>query len=467
MIQINIQFLQQPVNGDVISFDVNLVEFNNSISFTFRNTVTLPASEIQIGATLNDTIVNTLAFLNEYYLEWYFVRPGMWTRQGNTLVNFVPSWGSLDEIVDVPGFVVVNSQIVRTFLPKIFCRSPYWTVVDVPNQLSASVELFIWNQGQSEPTNPTYTVQKDIPASNRTKLSFDLSPYIREFIEFERQTTPTAPAPINPLEYCNVRIKAYSDTTQISNEQFISFYGYGNFTQGWNPDNGIYSQAEGEYLYERSKIPTFVYLLDFNISADNLFRVQYRDLNGGNTTNVSLSTITSVIPYEIPLSTSFNRYDDGNVVAIQEQVSGVWTDRHVIKMIPQCEPKYTPLKCDFVNKWGAWQSITFFKRSDESFEVKGTKYQLMPASENYNIYKGEMQSFNVNGKGSIKVNTGWVGEHYREIIRELLLSETILINDNKVTPKTQSTELFKKVNTKVINYTLEFEYAFAHINKIS
>ena len=210
-----------------------------------------------------------------------------------------------------------------------------------------------------------------------------------------------------------------------------------------------------------------MYLLDFNISADNLFRVQYRDLNGGNTTNVSLSTITSVIPYEIPLSTSFNRYDDGNVVAIQEQVSGVWTDRHVIKMIPQCEPKYTPLKCDFVNKWGAWQSITFFKRSDESFEVKGTKYQLMPASENYNIYKGEMQSFNVNGKGSIKVNTGWVGEHYREIIRELLLSETILINSNKVTPKTQSTELFKKVNTKVINYTLEFEYAFAHINKIS
>jgi hypothetical protein len=467
MIQINIQFLQQPVDGDFISFEVNLEQFNNTISFTFRDTVTTPNSEVQIGATLNDTIVNTLTFLNEYYQEWYFVRPGIWTRQGDTLVNLIPAFGTLDNIIDVPGFVVVNTEIIRTFVNKIFCRSPYWTVVDVPNQLEASVEVFIWNQGQSEPTTPTYTVQKNIPAANRTKLSFDLSPYIREFIEFERQTTPTAPEPINPLEFCNVRIKAYSDTTQISNETFIAFYGYGEFVQGWNPDNGLYSQSQGEYLYERNRIPSFVFLLDYDDTTDNPFRVQYRDLVGGNVTNVNLSTVTSIVPYEIALSTNNTAYDNGNIVAIQEEVESVWIDRHVIKMIPQCEPKYTPIKCDFVNKWGAWQSITFFKRSDETLEVKGSKYQLMPSSEDYSVYKGEMQSFNVNGKVIIKVNTGWVGEHYRDIIKQLMLSETILLDDKKVIIKTESIELFKKVNTKVINYEMTFEYAFHEINKVS
>jgi hypothetical protein len=467
MIQINIEFLQQPVDDDFVSFDLVGSFFNDTVSFTFKDTVADPVTEVQIGATLSDTINNTLNFLNTNFFFPYLVR-GEWVRNGNTINTFIVDDNpTVVNIVDVPEFVVVNSEILRTFLKKIFSRSPYWVVVDLPNQTQASVEVYIWNEGQTEPTIPTYTVKKDIPAINRTKLSFDLSPYIREFIDFERQTTPNTPEIVNPFEYCNVRIKAFSDLSQILNEAFISFYGYGDFTQGWNPDNGNFSQEEGTYLYDRSKIPTFVYFQDFNAAADNDFRIQYRDLNGGNTTNVSLLTVTGIQPWEIPLSTTAAAYDTGNEVAIQEEIASVWTDRHVIKMIPQCEPKYTPLKCDFVNKWGAWQSITFFKRSDETFEVKGSKYQLMPSSEDYNIYRGEMQSFNVNGKESIKVNTGWVDEHYKEIIRELLLSETILIDDLKVTPKTQSTELFKKVNTKVINYTLDFEYAFAHINKIS
>jgi hypothetical protein len=467
MLQINIQFLQQPVDGDFISFDLVGSFFNQTVSFTFKDTVTDPATEVQIGGSLSQTIDNTLAFLNEYFFFVFLVR-GEWVRNGNDINTFIIDDNpSVQNIIDVPGFVIVNSEVLRTFIGKIFCRSPYWVVVDVPNQLEASVEVFIWNQGQSEPTTPTYTVQKNIPAANRTKLSFDLSPYIREFIEFERQTTPTAPESINPLEFCNVRIKAYSDNAQILNEPYISFYGYGEFMQGWNPDNGNYSQPEGEYLYERLRIPSFVFFLDYDDTTDNPFRVQYRDLAGGNVTNVNLSTVTSIVPYEIGLSTNNTAYDNGNFVAIQEEVASVWIDRHVIKMMPQCEPKYTPIKCDFVNKWGAWQSITFFKRSDETLEVKGSKYQLMPSSEDYNVYKGEMQSFNLNGKVSIKVNTGWVGEHYRDIIKQLALSETVLLDDKKVILKTESIELFKKVNTKVINYEMTFEYAFHEINKVS
>jgi hypothetical protein len=464
MIEINIQFLQQPQNNDFVSFDVDSSFFNLTVAFTYKTAVLDPLTEVEIGSDLNETIDNTLNFLIDNFKAINWTRPTL----GLITATIIDDSVTISNVTDVTGVVEVNSPAIRSFIKKIFCRSPFWTVVDFPDQTSAKVEVYIWNEGQTEPTIPTYTVRKEIPSTDRRKLSFDLSPYIREFIEFERQTTPNAPEAITPLEFCNVRIKSFKDdVVQISNERFISFYGYGDFTQGWNPDNGNYSQAEEKYLYDRSKIPTFVYFQDYDSTADNLFRIQYRDLNGGNTTNVNLLAVTGIRPWEIPLSTNASAYDNGNEIAIQEEVASVWTDIHVITMIPQCEPKYTPLKCDFVNKWGAWQTITFFKRSDDTFEVKGSKYQLMPSSEDYNVYKGEMQSFNVNGKQSIKVNTGWVDEHYKEIIRELLLSETILIDDNKVIPKTQSIELFKKVNTKVINYTMEFEYAFAHINKIS
>lgn len=467
MIQINIQFLQQPVDDDFISFDLVGSFFNDTVSFTFKDVVADATTEVQIGASLSDTINNTLTFLNTNFFFPYLVR-GEWVRNGGEINTFIIDDNpTVDNIIDVPEFVIVNSQLLRTFIKPIFCRSPFWVVVDLPLQLNAKVEVFIWNEGQTEPTVPTYTVSKEIPATNRRKLSFDVSPYIREFIEFERQTTPSAPAVVDPYEYCKVRIKAFSDLDQILNEPYYSFYGYGDFMQGWNPDNGRFSQMQGRYLYDRLNIPTFVYFQDFNAETDNGFRVQYRDLNNGNPINIDLLLVTNVKIWEIPLSTSSVNYDNGNFVAIQEDVSGVWIDRYVIEMIPQCEPKYTPLKCDFVNKWGAWQSITFFKRSDETFNVKGTKYQLMPSSEDYNVYKGEMQSFNVNGKVSIKVNTGWVDESYREVIRELMLSETILIENKKVVLKSESTELFKNVNTKVINYEMEFDFAFSQINKIS
>lgn len=467
MIQINIEFLQQPVDDDFISFDLVGSFFNDTVSFTFKDVVADATIEVQIGATLTDTINNTLAFLNTNFFFPYLVR-GEWVLNGTEINTFIIDDNpTVDNITDVPGFVVVNSQLLRTFMKPIFCRSPFWVVVDLPLQLSAKVEVYIWNEGQTEPTIPTYTVSKDIPATNRRKLSFDVSPYIREFIEFERQTTPASPEAVNDFEYCKVRIKAFSDLNQILNEPYYSFYGYGDFMQGWNPDNGRFSQVEGSYLYQRSKIPTFVYFQDYDSSTDNDFRLQYRDLNNGNVTNVNLLTVTGIQVWEIPLSTTSANYDNGNFVAIQEEIASVWTDRHVIKMMPECEPKYTPLKCDFVNKWGAWQSITFFKRSDETLNVKGSKYQLMPSSEDYNVYKGEMESFNVNGKVSIRVNTGWVDEHYREVIRELMLSETILIDDKKAVLKSESIELFKTINTKVINYQMEFDFAFSQINKIS
>jgi hypothetical protein len=47
-----------------------------------------------------------------------------------------------------------------------------------------------------------------------------------------------------------------------------------------------------------------------------------------------------------------------------------------------------------------------------------------------------------------------------------MLSERILINNYPATLKTQSTELFKNINQKTINYQLEFEFAYNVINNV-
>jgi hypothetical protein len=67
---------------------------------------------------------------------------------------------------------------------------------------------------------------------------------------------------------------------------------------------------------------------------------------------------------------------------------------------------------------------------------------------------------------SIRINTGWVDENNSELIQDLLLSETILLDLKPVTIKTEGTELKTSLNNKMINYEMEFDYSFDLINNV-
>ena len=153
----------------------------------------------------------------------------------------------------------------------------------------------------------------------------------------------------------------------------------------------------------------------------------------------------------------------GNKVEIINGGSTVWT----ATFQPKGECKYTPVRCDFVNKYGAWQTEWFFKASSKSISVENTEYNLMPATyPSYDVLEGQRKVFNTNGKEQVKVNTDWVNESYSEVIKQLMLSERILLDKSPVKINTKSTELFKSINTHMINYQLDFEYAYDTINSV-
>ena len=83
-----------------------------------------------------------------------------------------------------------------------------------------------------------------------------------------------------------------------------------------------------------------------------------------------------------------------------------------------------------------------------------------------NVIEGQRRMFNTNGKKSIKVNTGWVAENWSDTLKQIMLSEKILIDSKPAKINTKSTELFKNINTKQINYSLDFEFAYDVINSI-
>ena len=345
----------------------------------------------------------------------------------------------------------------------IFARSPYILTINETGQTASMIQLFLW-QGNTTPmpASPAYTLSKQIPSSSSPATYYDLSPYIREFINHNTlQAITTSNAPNPAAQWCWVGVKTFKKTTggfvQFgSTLTYRAYEGYGNYTDGANPDLGRVHLTQGTYNYYLDGTGSYGHITIENIVGDS---IKYTNLVTGASTTSSLGT-ANVQDYPRIFSSYLSA---GNLVEIINSGSTIWRSTFQ----PKAECKYTPVKCDFVNKFGAWQTEWFFKASNKSITSENTEYNLMPATyPNYNTQEGQRKTFNTNAKEQIKVNTDWVDESYSEVIRQLMLSERILLDKSPVKINTKSTELFKSINTHMINYQLDFEYAYDTINSV-
>ena len=133
-----------------------------------------------------------------------------------------------------------------------------------------------------------------------------------------------------------------------------------------------------------------------------------------------------------------------------------------------CELKHNVVDCFFINRWGAWESFSFLKRSDEEFNVEFAEHnttigEVVSTAFTYDVDKHTRDSYNHLGKKSITVNTGFVSETFGTLLPEILMSPKIyLVQDSVLYPvlcETKNVGIQKHVNDKQINYTLKFKYA--------
>jgi hypothetical protein len=121
----------------------------------------------------------------------------------------------------------------------------------------------------------------------------------------------------------------------------------------------------------------------------------------------------------------------------------------------------------FTNKYGVSDYITFFKRSDESGSFTQDQYQKSIYADGFtdvDYNNGKYQSFNINSRNTLTLNTGFVDESYGSIVEEIMMSEKVAIYENDswvaVVPQRGTVNYLKSVNDGLINYTLSFTYAF-------
>ena len=117
-----------------------------------------------------------------------------------------------------------------------------------------------------------------------------------------------------------------------------------------------------------------------------------------------------------------------------------------------CEPKYDPVQVAFINRFGNFTQDSYQKSIyNDGFTTPSLEI-------------GKYQSFNVNSRNTLTLNTGFVDQDYDETIEDILMSEYVAVytNSNWVSavPNRGSIEYQKSVNTKLINYTMSFDFGF-------
>ena len=352
---------------------------------------------------------------------------------------------------------------------SIFARSPHIISVAEILNTGSKIELFLWNGTGSAPASPQYTLSKLITASSNIKTEYNISPYIREYITFNTRQQPyNAWSASQTTQYVNVKVKRYklvSGTyTLLDTTDYKGYDGFGYYEQGYNPTLNydiLHDEGTFNYLYDGLSPSVFDnrragFIM---VKTGTSYKARYRNLITAAEFTQALTNNALIDVLRVYQS----YYSSGNTLEILDTSDNViWTGTFE----PQSNCKYDAVLCDFVNKYGCWQRTYFYAASNDTLTVDSQEYNLMQTNTDYNTIQGQRQVFNNNGKKSIKVNTDWVTEDYKELLRQIMLSEKIIINDYPAKLNSKSTELFKNINTKMINYSLEFEYAFDVINSV-
>ena len=225
-------------------------------------------------------------------------------------------------------------------------------------------------------------------------------------------------------------------------EGTIEFTTGGDADVFWN----LVDEFWNEYDVAWSSTIGTITVSDTNISEDKIVYIRVSPTNDLNTGD------------QITISTSKSGYTQSVVVTLEEV----------------CEPKYDFLDVIFYNKYGALQIMPFHKKSIKSLNANSDSYKrnLMDfvADPTYNKEKHQIRQFHVTGKESITMNTGYIDESFNDIMKQLMLSEQVFVYDgNEVLPitlDTSSLQFKTSVNDRLINYTIDFSYAFNKINDI-
>jgi hypothetical protein len=376
-------------------------------------------------------------------------------------------------------------------MSKVNARSPFYISVTATNLTSCKLELFIYTgtrgvgaTNNDRPTTATYTLQSF--AVNNVCV-FEIAELVRDY--FTNSFDGDYATDIQWVDYRTTETHQNDVQPTSSFTQLKGFYGYGFFEDEVNPTNNTGLLQSNTTIVKLDDAPATI-----AVDTSTTTQVTY-ELNGQQVYTKAISSSTNSNAQIEYVTSGVNGSDefedrviqDGGVFEGSDCLSEfskeytlfdfdtiyVDTTSGVTKLTVKSESecKFTPYKVTFINKFGVLQDIWFFKRTNEALTTKTEKFKRnIISNATYNISNHQDKTLTKNGKEKLTLNTGYYPESYNDVFKEMQLSEDCWIEINSQTlpiQVTSSSLAYKtQLNDKIINYTIEVEFAFDTINNV-
>lgn len=362
---------------------------------------------------------------------------------------------------------------------------------------TARFEIFIWGLPPapfSKPANPQYVIEKKYPlGTGQLYIYIEVSELIRDFLEVQIENGYTSQVVFVSIE------KTTSDNSNSVTEtqNFTAFDGYNYFEEEQLFRTETLLQSNKVVFVPQDTLvrlpiytdydPTISFLKDgelvnsFTYSSSTLIgnKIKYLTLNGTSTYDSFKDRVLrdgGTLEETQCLIDFLDEFEIGEVdevVISDEYNQGI--ERVKVKVLNEC--KYEPKKITFINKFGVFQDMYFFKKSVESMDVKKENYQsniLESTSGTYSRSSHYYREFDINAREKTTLSSGFLSEEYNEVFKQLMLSEKVWItevsNTNvQVLPiniKTSNITYKTSLNDKLVEYTIEFENSYNVFNDI-
>lgn len=321
--------------------------------------------------------------------------------------------------------------------------------------VNLSIYIYSGTSGSYTDSDLKYTLQKSI-ISFQNNIVFEIAEIVRDYIDvsFNNDYVSNTIWVTTVAGLIDDTDTVFTYGSPVTNTS-LAFDGYGFYEDEINPQLTAYDLISSSTIYlpedTAGKLPVYAATTGSVVIDSSTTTIT----DNGNT-NQKIQYIT------IPANT--------NTIAVKD--SGGTTQK-TITVVNVCEPKFTPYKVTFINRYGVFQDLYAFKKTTESFNVTDEKFKrniISSSTVTYGVSQAQQTRYNINATSSITLNTGFIKEDMNETIEELFLSENLWIRYNGKTlpiiPKTKTLQFKTVLNNNMIDYTIDFEFAFDKINNV-
>ena len=373
-------------------------------------------------------------------------------------------------------------------MSKVNARSPYYINFTNTNLVKVDLELYVYTGVQDNGSNNTrankFTLTSSAVEQNAT---FEIGEIVRDYLlhTFDGDYA-------TEIVWVDYRYKIELTNQSLAWSSFVQlkgFDGYGFFEDGANPQNNTGLLQSNTKIVKLDDAPATI-----PVDTSTTTQVTY-ELNGDVVYTKAVSSTTSSTTQIEYVTNGVNGSDEFEDRVIQDggtfegsscldafsdeftlfDFDTIYVDttsgvtKLTVDNVTEC--KYEPYKITFVNKFGALQDIWFFKRTNETLTTKQEKFKRNTVvAGSYDISRHQDKTLTKNGKEKLTLNTGYYPEVYNEIFKQMQLSEDCWIEiESQTLPiqVTSSSFAYKtQLDDKIINYTIEIEFAFNTINNV-